>query len=432
MSANEELLNNTRQNSATGSASTVEVPIIKNPFQRTLATMGPKAPNEAAATQQDEPTDGRHERPALDVDSFKRLLMTGTKDNAPEEPSPAPSSATTGSYFDSSGTDASSISRHSMYDETSTTSMSGETGNDKAFEDDGFSRPILSRGLSQSRQPPPPPRHRHGKSIEQPSQSADIPPKVEQLPTSNSTAVPNTSNAPPPPPPRKTGVTDTRARPSTSSKNSLDSSEPTQSAQSFVREASNQAASHSVPPQPPLPRRTSNKIGVGDPTEARHTHTASPSSFSATASTRALHDMRNATKPPPPPPSRRTGAHRNSALGLGSPQSPPSPSSESAPASDLPSRSSSISSQSRPMPPPPPPRRRGSSRSSLDQVSTAGPSNTSARPSREGRRSSITSLNSVTEGVETQTSRGKETVLADMEALQAEIDALRSQYGRRI
>lgn len=83
------------------------------------------------------------------------------------------------------------------------------------------------------------------------------------------------------------------------------------------------------------------------------------------------------------------------------------------------------------MPPPaPPPRRhRGSSKSSLDQTSTASSTLTSPRHSMQGGASQLEALEREAAGQTQKQDRG-ETVLADMDALQAEIDALRSKYGR--
>ncbi len=166
----------------------------------------------------------------------------------------------------------------------------------------------------------------------------------------------------------------------------------------------------------------------------------------------------SAAKVPPPPPSRRPASIRNSSqidvmtLSGISPQEPQRPRSKSGSApAPPPARMASTRHSSRPPsvismelttkrvstapPPPPPPRQRASSRNSTEgSVLSAG---SSRRTSSDYFRKSFDSTKEEALAPQTengglvQEGSGANNILADLNALQREVDALRGQYEMR-
>ncbi|KAI0418882.1 hypothetical protein F5X98DRAFT_95435 [Xylaria grammica] len=145
--------------------------IPPNPFARTLqdiegGSQGQDA-NAAATTAATSASKG-----SLDVDSFKRLLLTGYA-NLPKPVTPAADSAgnppSLGTLPDgASATDASSISKQSVLDALhDTPRTSHEISESEAEERKGVlpSSPLATIPSASARKKPPPPSSRHGKLI---------------------------------------------------------------------------------------------------------------------------------------------------------------------------------------------------------------------------------------------------------------------------
>ncbi|OCK90917.1 uncharacterized protein K441DRAFT_424017, partial [Cenococcum geophilum 1.58] len=174
----DELVRNTRTNSAmeekaSESTSTI-VPV--NPFQKTLATMEPSVKVATLHREAlfDRPTPERMgsgtTRASLDVDAFKRLLMTGnTNPSGSGTPSSQPvlQNSISGAILESSSsTDTSSISRQSIFEPIHEThTESPRTSYETAGSDDDETASLMTEGRKIEKKKPPPPKHRHGKLV---------------------------------------------------------------------------------------------------------------------------------------------------------------------------------------------------------------------------------------------------------------------------
>jgi hypothetical protein len=414
-----------------------------NPFSKTLETMENPGREAAAAAPTSVATSGRA---SMDVDAFKRLLMTGNAGlglSTPPTASPLP--AHHGLGDGGSSTDASSISRQSIFEPIQEThSESPRTSHEISEPDDdrrGFTAELPSVS---ARKKPPPPSSRHGKLIKLEFRDDPAPSSVaisspepptpgsihsQQFFTSSPASLSNTDlNKPLPPAPNR-------------------ASHESDSESVFDREAAGKTPEpcsppasirRKTPPAPPLTRRHSQL--VSDSKITRETGRLSPrveedSSPSPSIASADLGRPRsNSAKAPPPPPSRRPVSVR-------SPTHPSiltSPSAVSLPPPTPPARGSSRSTSGRPtsvismdmssnkrssMAPPPPPHRHG--RSSMDDEPR--------RPSGESMRnfsgssgaSGFEDLDEVRS--QNSTASGGQDILAEMSKLQREIDALRTQ-----
>lgn len=500
----DQALDNTRRNSGSlpppPSAFSVQpgTRAPYNPFARTLETAEAAfglQKREAAPVGgvsldgQTQPRPGAG-KPALDVDAFKNILMTGSA--APSPPNSQPSQKPQDS---SSGTDTSSLSRQSIFDqmheahlESPRTSFDdhehrSDDDEDSDNEHSSLMGPVASRPIEEG--PPRPPKHPHGKAFPQTVSFADfdesippafplgvprtpavnpqlqgimrpstprsasdlnkplppppaaphtqiqqneVPPSQQQTP---SVAVaekqPQAKKAPPPPPAsRRPGASNTSHERARSASNLSQDS-----AQQLEPDATPRATDQSLKPVPPPPpaRRSQPVSDSSSPAVETPPRTSSPNQP-------ALEP-----KAMPPPPPRRFPSKSKS--GTSVTRTPSNASRTSQTPSDL-FPAASTSGQA---PPAPPPRRGGASvRNSMD-----GPPNSlstrrsngndyrrSSGQSFESDRSvSISSLQQVAEPGEseeavssTTTGRPERDILADMSAFQAEIDALRAQGGR--
>ena len=383
------------------------------------------------------PGRGKH---AIDVDAFKRLLLTGESGREGSGGAVVPPVSATHSIIpgdsSSSTADSASVSRQSIFEPiTSTSTDTPRTSHELDFDDAGVERrSMYSPTAPQARQKPSVPKTRHGKPLAEtkPSTSeaittfgiGDASSARTYIPSSQSptTDVTKDLNKPLPPPP-------------------VDSSFPMPKSESPKLETVLPARAKR-PPTPPLARRQSQMKGK-KPQQARNSSSIvfaveDPSPSSPTDSQNAPSTM----KAPPPPPQRnvkRASTH-------GTPSSEPhlpisdSPRRPSAgfladlntgidragqrvaePPSRTPSSASrasaSLNSTSGPGAPPPlpPPRRmRGLSRSSTDSQRPA--SSELMRPSTESSRN-VSGQSNATD------------ILADLAALQREVDALRDNHG---
>jgi hypothetical protein len=447
----EELCENTRRNSALRPGAGIGGENGQpDPVKATLArfagvprrSIAPLAPG--SGEQSDLTSSRATPRPALDVDAFKRLLLTG-ESGVPIGPAMpasahAPSQPILTSDSSSSNADTASVSQQSIFEPvasavTDTPRTSLELDREEAT---GDRRSLLAKTPIETHKKPPIPRPRHGKSfnVTTTSSALSISPQATQwreiadAPASENARVasPSDLNKPLPPPP-------------------IDSSFPLgpDSSESPVLQTSTPVRR---PPTLPLTRRRSQHRSQS--LQEPYT-TSSKFSPEVNASIAPFLDQESsvlATKAPRPPPTRRQ-KRASDILGPSSFELPVQEEDEANITSTQPqlslSPSPSISglSQSKPQPPPsrtpsaakrssrvpsgsptmapppvPPPRRaRGSSRSSFDNQTAALPQE--SRISGEHRRPSTESSRNMS-GPSTSND-----ILADLAALQMEVDALR-------
>lgn len=468
-----------------------------NPFARTLAT------SEAAFGLQRPPEEQAREgtggvgngqrasagRPALDVDAFKNILLTGSA--TPSPPTAQVRSAPQRPQDSSSSTDTSSLSRQSIFDpmhdahpESPRTSFDDHGRSDEDDGDDEHSSlmgPISSRPVEEG--PPAPPKNKHGRTYPQTVSFADFDETIPSaLPTRLQTPPINTSrpstprspsdlNKPLPPPPAERRSED-NARPELSQQEDA-SAQPTAAEAEVPAELLQ--AKKPPPPPPASRRRAQPDTSQG---RARSTSNLSQGSTQQTDSTKGEQSLKPA---PPPPPARRTQAisSETPSPAIETPPSVPSPNEQPAESKAMPPppprrnqakigtsanrtpsnasrtslpRSDSFSASVLPTsnaPPAPPPRRGAASkRNSIDggppnSLATRRPSSaadnrrTSGQSFESERSVSLTSLQQVAEPGEneeavssTNTEKPERDIIAEMAAFQAEIDALRAKDGR--
>ena len=387
-------------------------------------------------------------RMPLDVDAFKRLLLTGEKESSI---SSMPSTsivhahALQGSAGDnSSNTDASSLSRQSIFEpQTDPHIETPRTSREISPSDDEQHRLVLSGSPTSGRRGPPTPRTRNGKLVKnnfpqtvaftdstvssqylssQPTtptrpamallaeSSSDLNKSLPPLPTTDwpefqpasfdislsrepdNSIVPQTSLTAPkriaPPPPLA------RRQSQLQSRNPLvllGSSKPI--VEEFLDKSSPIA---SKPPIPPPPRRRGTNRSLAS--------IAALSAIETPSSGEAPMNRAQGTKPPPPAPPARTASSASAKSSI---------------------RGSPNASLSLGGPPLPPPRRRGSSTSSYSAYRTGADHGQEAV---EGV-SVVVPIHSPPDGIEASIPSSSEDVMAHLSALQKEVDALRGKYG---
>ncbi|KAJ9145484.1 hypothetical protein NKR23_g5403 [Pleurostoma richardsiae] len=524
-----------------------------NPFQKTLEDIEHSTKDESLDT----PGTATAGKGALDVDAFRRLLLTGQAPSLPH-PSTLPSVSShlhpTGAAGDgASNTDASSISRQSIFDAAhplqETPRSSHEISEPEADESlrGLLPTPGVTRRSSNKKPPPPPPGSRHGKMIKfefkgdektrgsfeapatpgRPGPAAtgvisprrtssssdvnkplppaparrpedeegesifdreaagkvpdiDIDPEAVVVPSPRPPTPPNISHSSstpvqdpistlrkPAPPPRRQPHARTDSKPpsftgipppSTTNSEDPDAAPLRSSLESTHSRSSSTHVNISAPAPPPPRRATTN------PTRAAGNSLASPTSSVSASSPSALSDAERSplawpqhgsahlphghshlvdspspgiihsqsqvklSTPPPPPPARNSSMR--SLTGR-----PASVSSMDAPSRRI-VRDSSGGSIS--MPPPPPPRARGSSKGSLDGPAAAAPRRTSVEsvrplggPVMEEPAAVGASGGPAGSGDAVRRDSAAKDILADLDALQREVDALRGQFEKK-
>ncbi|KAI0107395.1 hypothetical protein F4776DRAFT_645035 [Hypoxylon sp. NC0597] len=515
-----------------------------NPFSRTLQDL----------EQTEEPEDisalatGTVTKSALDVDSFKRLLLTGYA-NIPSPSSTSGSGATGNTKIPTrpqapvpdgaSNTDASSVSRQSIFD--AILQDTPRTSHEISEPEDPEERksilptsPLSPVPSASARKKPPPPNSRHGKlikielgadaqsratkdltapiSISTTSLPAIAPPRKSSshsvtplqsppLPTDVNKPLPQTpfrpsveeavdspfdreaigkvpepfadiqANPRPPtppvttrnrsesngstqprkpaaPPPRRHGRSDSRA-PSIHGVAPEDDTPPRSSIESnrsrtdSIRANANSTNNIKLPAPPPPRRPNHARQGSSYTSPSQGTFTSTPtavqnvgesersptgtvfSSMSSGGQVESLAGLVTITtskdglpklSPPPPPPARSASTRRP-------------PSVRSMDAGNGPGTGRKVSREKEggtAPPPPPPPRQRGSSRASVE---TPAPTTENARStSGEVRKEPTTSTQPAIQSPN-ETKQGAE-ILADLDALQREVDALMGRYGK--
>ena len=366
--------------------------------------------------------DGPEEKgSAMDVDAFTRMLMTGNREPGTESLQEVEPRAT----------------RLGQGDETQLPSTRAETKKSK----------------------PPPPQHHRGKSLTE-TKPQDVKSSSLEEAAHKSTAAtdPKSARKELPHLPSSTKSSRATSGASTSDNSSLDSrsNNPLERSPSQENRTDELSKSGSNRPRPPAPsaRKSNNQIPMYQAEREKPQGNLNQTSGNTGYAT--------SRKAPPPPPSRRqapkgyapsehSSISESASVGSDSTTQKeefPSLDNRSITAPDVPgsSRSSSMSERNPPAasppaavgpPPPPPPRRsRGSSRNSGDMVAPPTPTSieekrTSTGMQRSGPESSqrTSGLTQVPEGDD-----GKEgssqNVLADLTALQEEVEALRKNYTK--
>lgn len=420
-----------------------------NPFARTLAsiegTHTSVSPPSTRVDQAEDPDERAGQgvngpaKPAMDVDSFTRMLLTG----APAATVPSNTVAATPPLSVEGGsTESSSISRQSLSDQLqdahpeSPRSSYEDSRSDDAADADEYSGLV---GSSQSKKAkPPPPAHRHGKPLSRkgpqtvsfadfesslnPSSSYSQPSITQDpdLPRPRPGRSPSDLNKPLPPPPQSVS-------PDTAS-DLPEQGRISQPSRTLSQEDDQLQTKKIRPPPPPTSRRSSQMRVDGPTSRARSSSQLSKSSIpddTEDGSQQLNSSASSVISKPPPPPSRRVvattpsiGAESSSST-FQLPTDPTAPASLSKAPPPPPSRqalrgtptltrtpstqSTSSIGKRRISPslgggtvPPPPPPRRGERGSSFDGThlgpGSRRPSNSSQRSSIELRRSSGASL----------------------------------------
>ncbi|TLS22824.1 uncharacterized protein PpBr36_06163 [Pyricularia pennisetigena] len=451
-----------------------------NPFSKTLSDLENTSADGKGATA----TTGA--KGSMDVDAFRRLLMTG-QPGAPHAPAGQQAQLQPPHHQGdaASNTDASSISRHSIFDASNLPPETPRTSHEISDEDEDEEHGLLPTQRSQRktlRKKPPPPASRHGKPFSLDILGQDFAEDPGLSPSLRSSSASSDLNKPLPPAPRLPGG---------------DANESV-----FDREAAGKIPEVDVdpdapddeipPPRPPTPPNASHstaslplpkKPAAPPPrrpghgrSDSRATVTSLASPVSAIQNSREDHEDGDSVRrpssesvrsrsssirapAPAPPPPRRSAATSNPPRpnnGLTSPgvsrtptspcsgytwpgdsptprvssggAPPPPPARKNSVRSGRPASIRSVDSTSRridsngsltptssasappPPPPPPRPRARGGSRTSTDGV----PDGTVPRVHE-----------AVPEEVHIDDPGAGKDILADLDALQREVDALR-------
>lgn len=449
-----------------------------NPFQKTLEDMERDVKDDGSSLA-DQASAGKA---GMDVEAFKRLLLTG-------QGRPAAQAGDAGSITESSSISRQSIS-DATNPTQDTPRTSHEVSEPEADEDKRSLLPSPKTQRSGSRKkPPPPPAARHGRAIrsdkekDERKSSAGFQPASPTSPRPSSSGSPTDVNKPLPPPPdrseddAKNSIFDKEAagkvpeldvdpeadvvpppRPPTPPNASHSASTPVQNPQTST-------AAQAKPAAPPR-RRQGSAHKRSESTAHDDETTPSRASFESQLSRTS--SSRHAPAAPAPPPPRRqpsSGGHRQSpSFSTASayhnhsttlPAGPTSPGSDDAGSVKLspppvpPQRNASLrrgansSSSIRTAakgagaapPPPPPPRMRGSSKGSIDGPALTHPASTdNIRRVSGGGDFGAGSVAPVaeeeTDGVAADASDDAvRAMLADLDALQREVDAARAAAG---
>ncbi|KAI9843576.1 MAG: hypothetical protein M1837_006253 [Sclerophora amabilis] len=506
VAGNDETQRNTRTNESISSTEKYASPgISANPFKVPRGSTGPLRRHSSISdrTASSPPTNGgdmkgQTGRASLDVDAFKRLIMTGNTAQS-QTASPPQSSTRINTHVPSaadggSSTDASSTSRQSVLEpQTETVLDTPRTSHEISASDEERLRWATGGTPSNSgKKRPPPPRTRHGKPIQSnAAQESFISPGAgvpESVPDSGASSKGETPQLVAPAlPGSPTHLHKSLPGPSnpTTPESDMESDQAEKEAPNIKADVSNEltpsvaSPSRRTKPALPLARRHSQRLPES-PSLSRSNSAKSlqpvEGSNPVTRSFPVEGKVSNGrTLPPPPPPARRpTNEQSHSTSTISSlrhsqtsfPSAPPSHGSTTitktqptAPHPPL-QRTSSTSSSNRssrvpsilksddpapgqpvmtsPPPPPPPRRHRGSSRSSLEQ-SSSSPAPQAHGTSREfehtagdsSRRSGTFTRTSLSEEPSSTAEAESFDVMADLSALQREVDELRGKYERK-
>ena len=396
-------------------------------------------------------------KPHLDVDAFKRLLLTGEKRNPdPNIPSTPPIHVHAQQNFadNSSNTDTSSISRHSIFEPLPEiqADMTPRTSHEVSDDD-------RLRLVGAERTKPPARTPLDGKPVKGTSNTPQTvsftDPTFSMLDTAAGSTRPARHSPPklfrvatdlnkPLPPSPATALTDHKQRVA-DLLDHTDHEEPVSPAWQTIT-----AQLKRAPPPPPLPRRQSQRRTLEKSSSLGASKAVAGEILGESKSqiqSTPNDDLKS--PPPPPPPRRRTGFSTGQASPTNQLAGSTIPISDMASAAHKsptfspalpPSRSPPPSSIKRPtrvftspgsgtMPPPPPPRRRGSSQSSFSAPRLSGEiGRTSTERYRSDSGASSSQLNPAEVA---ETPFAEKDIIADLSALQREVDELRGKFGER-
>jgi hypothetical protein len=441
-----------------------------NPFSKTLEMMEhPERGGQAAA-----PTNITSPgRASMDVEAFKRLLMTGdsgmgtpmghsgsllqkthalggdgTAADTATWHSGTPSQKSHALGNDGSSTDTSSVSRQSIFEPVQEAHPESPRTSHEVSEPEDERRRLNTEFHSSAlgRKAPPPPSSRHGKLIK--VELRDDPQIVHSPPTPGSITSPTYSNTSPrsmtdpnrsqtdlnkPLPPAPNRTSHDSDRESVFDKEAAGKTPEPPSPSSSIRKKS--------APAPPIKRRHSQLVHNSKLTHGDTGRLSPKAEEESNISTKKENRPRsNSARAPPPPPARRPTVRGSSHHGpltspsaISLPAPPPSRGSSRAgrPPSVLSMDLSSDKRASMAPPPPPPPPRHGR-RISTDAHSPGESRRTSGEHPRRSiesaRRGSVSS--SIREEEWLESNVGRPDIMADLSALQREIDALRIQSER--
>ncbi|RDA84243.1 hypothetical protein CP532_2116 [Ophiocordyceps camponoti-leonardi (nom. inval.)] len=392
-----------------------------NPFSKTLQDL--ESNKELQSQRQGEGLAlkvGNASRQSLNVDSFKRLLLTGTA-NDTESSASADGGATTGEGV---SRDDNGEGDEGDDDKSSTSAASLSDG------DDRLASPTTApqSASREKKAPPPPPSSRHGKSLRDAPKAGPVP-EPEPEPEAATETDPHRASltppsgrrksAPAPPPPRGHSRTESRnaqlsaslsTEPNPLKPPADEVSTPISPAETPTR--SDGSRNNSRAPNPPPPRRPRLSTPTSPPgapsaqpaplTPPRH-HETDHAPTSAHEDAQA--ESAKPAGPPPPPPTRNLSVRRRPSVG----------SVESVNRREARTREGAA-------PPPPPPRQRGNSVGSVD----ASPRHVSVA---DGAVQGATTVNGAADDGGGDDSGKGSDILADLDALQREVDALRGQLG---
>lgn len=417
-----------------------------NPFSKTLEMMEhPERGGQAAA-----PTNITSPgRASMDVEAFKRLLMTGDSGlGTPTGQSASQAHIIHALGGDGSSTDTSSVSRQSIFEPVQEAHPESPRTSHEISEPEDERRGLATEfhSLTLGRKAPPPPSSRHGKLIK--VELRDDPKIVQSPPTPGSITSPTFFNSSPrsltdpsrsqtdlnkPLPPAPNRASHESERESVFDKEAAGKTPEPPSPSSSIRKKSAPA------PAPPITRRHSQLVHSSKSTQGEPGRLSPKAEEGTDTPTRKDNRPRSdSARAPPPPPARRPAVRGSSHHGPLN-----SPSAISLPA---PSSSRGLSRAGRPpsvlsmdlsydkrasMAPPPPPPRHGR-RISIDGQSPGESRRTSGEHPRRSiesaRRGSASS--SIREESNLESNVGRPDIMADLSALQREIDALRIRSER--
>jgi hypothetical protein len=415
---------------------------VKNPFgiNTDQARVG------AAGRQPVSPhTSAQRTSKMMDVDSFKNLLMTGNAESTGSGTTVDSTRELTNMDDESSSSVDKPLTYQNRGRETINESL--EFSSDYSDSDLEESTKNVTLQQKQKGRPPPPPKSKHGKAIQprgpQVVSFDDFAPTVE---VNEAPLELKKSNTPKPLPLPPMPVPQTKSSTPDSPKPIADNTSDNASGEI----APPAVAKKSAPPPPMARRSTVTKRPRGNTASSMQSLTEDQPPSRAPS----IHDV-NPKSPPPPPPTRRMGSSNNvilPALNLDQ----PAPQSRAVLETTT-NRSRSSSQVSLASPPPAPPRRR-SSKASIEitlkpnSIASATQSRRTSgeipRSSMDSGRAQFLSQNDLPIAEETvekeeashagkstgpkpplQTLPSGDDILADMEALQREIDSLRQKFG---
>ncbi|KAL2045767.1 hypothetical protein N7G274_002198 [Stereocaulon virgatum] len=436
-----------------------------NPFAKIFAGLGTESlPSLASLKNEERPAEAEDKtaRPHYDVDDFKRLLLKGEKNVSGPSAAVPPPVSFQGQHIvgdSSSNTDASSISRQSIFEPiTGPALQESPRSSHEGSPMDEEQQQLVGSTLSISGKiKPAAPKPRHGKlvrtnttqimSFEDPALSFSSSTTSMTLPAGSTTKLPGTLSGIEKSLSIFPNASDSVHAPETVESPTESFKRNSYSAPSEIQ-ASTTAQKRNAP-APPLSRRHSLR-----PKPFATSDRSTPISEEGSQDSFPLSQSppTTASKVPPPPPPRRTGHARNGSPSSMStttsstatqPQSkiddpatksikarPPTPPNRSPSLSGVKRQSTQPLSGSPAMAPPPPPRRRGSSASSYSyNPSRLSGTYSTAATERMRSDSNASSISQMPLNSPTTSNAENRDVLADLSALQREVDELRGKIG---